>query len=133
MAALHQRAITPAWPISDMRHHLETDLCLGTGSPLQAFIILRPIEDQAEILTLVTDPAKRQIGLARAILQSSEKMLRAKNIEIIFLEVAEDNAPAIALYKSCSFEPFGRRPAYYRRDNGRVAALTFRKRLDASA
>ena len=76
MADLHEKSIKPSWPVSDMKNHLENDLCLGAGDPLQAFIILRPVEDQAEILTLVTDPAHRQKGLARSVLEASEALLR---------------------------------------------------------
>jgi len=47
----------------------------------------------------------------------------------MFLEVAEDNEAAIHLYRSLGFQPIGRRPAYYRRADGRVAAITFSKKL----
>lgn len=36
----------------------------------------------------------------------------------LFLEVAEDNAAARALYDRLGFEPAGRRPRYYSRPNG---------------
>ncbi len=133
MAALHERAISPAWPTQDMIEHCRRDFCIGTGEPLTAFAIFRLGADQAEILTVVTDPEHRQKGLARQILYQTEPRLAGVGIEIIFLEVAEDNNPAIALYHSLGYEPFGRRPAYYRRPEGRIAALTFRKKLDAGA
>lgn len=95
------------------------------------FIILRHSFDQAEILTLVTDPQNRRAGLGRSLAEEGFKILRDKGAEILFLEVAEDNTAAIELYRAAKFEQFGRRPAYYKRENGRVAALTFRKRLDA--
>jgi len=131
MAALHFRSIAPAWPESDFANHCGKDICLGIGQPLTAFIIASFAADQAEILTLVTDPKLRRSGFARQLLAASETEFRARGGDIVFLEVAEDNIAAIALYKSCSFKPLGRRPAYYRRENGRVAALTFRKKLDA--
>lgn len=132
MTVLHKNSIKPAWPLEDMRDHLDRDICLGIGTPMQAFTIVRLVEDQAEILTIVTDPGHRNKGLARQLLIATDKKIASKGGEIIFLEVAEDNDSAIALYRSCAYEPFGRRPAYYKRENGRVAALTFRKRLDAS-
>ena len=55
--------------------------------------------------------------------------LKSSGVSVLFLEVAEDNAAAKALYDRCGFTPIGKRPAYYRREGGRVAALTFRKDL----
>ena len=48
----------------------------------------------------------------------------------LFLEVAEDNAPAQHLYHMLGFTAVGRRPGYYRRKTGpAVAALTLRRIL----
>ncbi len=131
MAALHVRSITPAWPESDMVEHTQRDICLGLGQPLEAFIILRRADDQGEILTIVTDPDQRQRGHGRRLLQAAEAKMREEKGKLIFLEVAEDNDPAIALYRAVGFNHIGRRPAYYRRPEGRVAAQTYCKRLDA--
>ena len=42
----------------------------------------------------------------------------------VFLEVAEDNAAARALYAKLGFQEIGRRRAYYKRPGGAVDALT---------
>ena len=115
-----------------MEVHLSRDICIGFGQPLTGFIIISHTLDQAEILTIVTCPNHRKKGIAKKLLEAAEQTLSQKGADIVFLEVAEDNDSAIALYKSCSYEPFGRRPAYYRREKGRVAAMTYRKRLDVS-
>ncbi len=132
MARLHASSFDPAWPESDMHGHINSDLVVGYGDPLAAFVILRLSADQGEILTLVTDPDHRGQGLAGQVLSEAEKHAAQQGVDILFLEVAEDNDPARALYKKLGYERIGRRPAYYRRKNGRVAALTFRKKLDAS-
>lgn len=131
MAELHARSINPVWSEDDFRTHTDQDICLGMGSPLMGFIVLRHSFDQAEILTLVADPSKRRAGLGRSLVEESFEILQYNGAEILFLEVAEDNTAAIELYRAVGFEQFGRRPAYYKRENGRVAALSFRKRLDA--
>ncbi len=130
MAELHEKAITPNWPHQDMETHLQRDICIGYGELLSGFIIIQHTMDQAEVLTIVTDPDHRKKGIGRKLLTAGEQVLSQKGADILFLEVAEDNAPAIELYKSCAYEPYGRRPAYYRREKGRVAAVTYRKRLD---
>jgi len=131
MAKLHLKAISPSWPATDMVDHLARDICMGSVDPMIGFVILRPASDQGEILTIVTDPAHRRSGIARALLEAAEQTARSEGVGLVFLEVAEDNEPAITLYRSSGYKPMGRRPAYYRRENGRVAALTFRKKLDA--
>ncbi|MFX8246689.1 hypothetical protein ABTL56_19205, partial [Acinetobacter baumannii] len=50
--------------------------------------------------------------------------------EGLFLEVAADNEPAIALYRSAAFVPVGRRAGYYRRPGGAAMdALVLRRAL----
>jgi len=132
IADIHAESFGKAWTRSDMEDHITRDLCLGIGDdPLEGFIIMRIADDQAEILTIATSPERRGNGLAYDLLNESETRLMAKGVTLLFLEVAEDNMAAIALYQKSGFEPIGKRPAYYRRAHGRVAALTFRKTLDA--
>ncbi len=131
MARLHAQSFSSGWPEADMVEHCESDIVLGVGA-LDGFIIIRVSGDQAEILTILIDQKKRQRGLAGQLLSQGLAAAKDQGAEIIFLEVAEDNPAAIALYKTSGFEQFGKRPAYYRREGGRVAALTFRKKLDAS-
>lgn len=132
MAEIHAQSFFKGWDDADMWAHIQKDLCFGFGRPLDGFIILSSAADQAEILTIATDPAHRRAGIARALLDIAETELVDNGVDTLFLEVAEDNAPAIKFYKSAGFEPIGRRPAYYKRDMGRVAAITYRKRLAAN-
>lgn len=132
MAEIHAQSFFKGWTTADMETHVQTDICFGFGRPLDGFIIISSAADQAEILTIATDPAQRQRGIARALLDISETELVDNGVDTLFLEVAEDNDAAIKFYKSAGFEPIGRRPAYYKREMGRVAAITYRKRLAAN-
>lgn len=129
MAKIHADSFFKGWPAKDMEGHIQKDLCFGRGRPVEGFIILRHSDDQAEILTLAVDAQFRRQGIAREILDIAETELIELGVDTLFLEVAEDNEPAIEFYKKNNFTPIGKRPAYYRRAMGRVAALTFRKRL----
>jgi len=113
MASLHAESFERLWDALEMAAHTQKDMCLG----------------QAEILTLTTALNARRQGLARQLLDQASSVLKKQKITELFLEVAEDNAAAIALYRSAGFTPIGRRPAYYRRKAGRIAALTFSKKL----
>lgn len=129
MADIHAESFFKGWSEKDMLGHIQKDLCFGHGRPLEGFVILGHAADQAEILTIAVDPAARRQGLARKLLDIAETELTDLGVDTLFLEVAEDNAPAIAFYKTGGFEPIGKRPAYYKREKGRVGALIFRKRL----
>ena len=129
LAQIHEQSFEHAWSEAEMHTHLQKDLCFGYGRPVSGFVILRTSADQAEILTLAVAPDMRRAGLALQIMDIAETELSEHGVDTLFLEVAEDNPSAIAFYKARAFEPIGRRPAYYKREGGRVAALTFRKRL----
>ena len=133
MAKIHTASFDRPWPALDMALHIKRDLCLGLGDPLKSFAILRLSDVDAEVLTIATRPMQRGKGLAGRVLKHAEANCRAKGLRDIFLEVAEDNHAARALYMRLGYEPIGRRPAYYRRESGRVAAITYRQVLDETS
>jgi len=99
---------------------------------ITAFALIRTIADEAEILTLATDPAMRRRGLARAVLQLAEATAFSAGAARMFLEVAEDNSAARALYSTAGYTQIGRRPGYYLPKNAApVAALVLCKELGA--
>ncbi|MGB0907062.1 MAG: GNAT family N-acetyltransferase [Maricaulaceae bacterium] len=133
-AVIHAESFETGWSAETLSGHINNDLCLGIsqGDELCGFIILRSAADQADIVTIAIAKTARRKGLANRLLEAAEQTASQQGVELIFLEVAEDNAAAIALYKSARYDAIGKRPAYYRRENGRVAALTFRKTLIVS-
>ena len=116
-----------------MSVHAARDMCFGTGEPLASFAVLRTSDMDAEVLTVATDPARRGAGLAGRVLQAARAECERWALRDIFLEVAEDNADARALYKRLGFQPIGRRPGYYVRAGGRMAAVTYGLSLPAGA
>jgi len=129
MADIHAVSFEKGWDALDMSVHCRKDICLGTGDPLSAFIICSNVTDQSEILTIATHPDCRQKGLGEALLNYAIETLCAAGVTELFLEVAEDNDTAKTLYRRVGFVPIGRRPNYYRRRAGRIAAITFSKKL----
>ncbi|CUH61670.1 GNAT family N-acetyltransferase [Thalassobacter stenotrophicus] len=77
------------------------------------FGVVRVIADEAELLTLAVDPARRRQGLGDALVQSLCTGAKVAGAQDMFLEVAADNAAACALYSKHGFARVGRRPAYY--------------------
>lgn len=133
MARIHAASFDKPWPALDMAVHVGRDLCLGTGEPLASFAIIRRSDVDAEVLTIATDPQRRGQGLANAVLKAAAEILAGEALHSLFLEVAEDNASARALYTRLGFQPIGRRPAYYARPQGRMAAITYALKLDRAS
>lgn len=141
MAKLHATAFHPAWSEQDFTGYIanQHDLVLGwypTQEPapnqeLSGFVICRCQADQAEILTLVVDPAKRRFGAGRQLMMAIEPLAIKKGVTVIFLEVAKDNPAALALYRSIGYVGVGIRKAYYRRPRGRMDAVILSKNIQS--
>jgi len=75
------------------------------------FIVWRRAVDETEIITIGVHPEHRGHGIASALLALMERDLQ-KPVKI-FLEVAEDNTAARALYEKHGYKQIGTRPKYY--------------------
>lgn len=91
------------------------------GSPPAplGFALGRRAVDEAEILTLGVVPTARRRGVARALVAALMVQAAAGGARRLYLEVAEDNRAALALYAQAGLREVGRRPGYYRRADGR--------------
>jgi len=96
---------------------------------LQSFILVQLAADESEIISLGTRPSARRSGLARALLSHAVAEAAHHGAKTMFLEVAEDNAAALALYRGCGFTLQARRKAYYERRGAPVDALVLRRAL----
>lgn len=117
LAALHASAFDAPWDEEAIRA-----LLAMPGAEVRAdedgFILWRRAADEAEIVTLAVRPAARRGGLGGRLLDAAVAGAREQGVVRLFLEVAHDNAAALALYESRGFTPAGRRPAYYARPDG---------------
>jgi ribosomal-protein-alanine N-acetyltransferase len=98
----------------------------GGSDRLSGFVITRMAADEAEILTLAVDSPERGQGLGRMLMEAAAARARAFGAVSLFLEVAEDNLPAIALYERLGFATVGTRPDYYRRGAAHITARAMR-------
>ncbi len=76
------------------------------------------VREEAEILTFGVDPAARRRGVGRALLGDLYVRALALGAIRVVLEVAADNAMALALYESEGFRTVGLRSGYYHRERG---------------
>ena len=129
LAATHAAAFVQsrAWDASEFETLLADPKTFLTGDT-RSFVLMRVVVDEAEVLTLATSPNYRRKGLARKMLGAAEQEARLRGATSVFLEVAEDNAAARALYARCDYQQVGYRANYYMPKNGApIAALVLRK------
>ncbi len=121
LARLHQICFADGWSEASLRETLSSPGALALvaerDGSIRAFIILRAVADEAEILTLCTAPHWRRRALGGKLLQAAKELLRTQSIALFHLEVADDNAAARALYAAHGFAETGRRKGYYTRSN----------------
>lgn len=134
LARLHALCFTYPRPWSEAEF---ASLLSGPGAFLvgdpQGFALGRAIAGEAELLTLAVAPCARRQGLGRRLLDRFLADARTQGSAIVFLEVASDNAPALALYRSAGFSECGRRSGYYAGPGPRKTdALVLSRALDGT-
>lgn len=103
---------------------------LDNDTPL-GFCLARVSVDEAEILSIGTRKKMQHHGLGWRLLSASIGEAQNRGATRLFLEVDENNAPALALYHKLGFAMVGLRKSYY--DNGdapRSNALVLERKLN---
>lgn len=132
LATLHARCFTtpPPWSEAAFASFLTDPLAFLLVEGDAAFLLGRAVAGEAELLTLAVVPESRRLGLGRKLLARFLYQARLRGAASAFLEVAEDNTPARALYTAQGFAEVGRRPAYYAGPDGtRIAAIAMQRSL----
>lgn len=132
MARIHAASfeVPRPWTAREVQEMLEKPAtCLFTAR--SGFLIGRAASQEAELLTLAVDPRARRNGTGMHLVETFLDWAHGR-AETAFLEVREDNLPAIALYQKMGFEGVGSRRGYYRlTDGSRVDALVMTRGLVA--
>lgn len=115
LALIHAAAFAPAarWPAEAMAAQLALPGTFGFIDPRGGMILARVAADEAEILTIAVAPDQQRQGIGRTLLRAAAHHAAAQGATALFLEVAEGNRPAAALYASCGFTQVGQRRRYY--------------------
>ncbi len=125
LSALHELCFTTPKPWSPKAF---AGLLDGPGAVLlteeHGFLLGRVAADEAELLTMAVHPNRQRRGIAARLVQSFLTEAADRGAQSVFLEVAQTNKPARALYAKFDFVETGRRPDYYRTpEGGRVDAI----------
>lgn len=135
IAAVHAACFDEAWNRVSIAALLAMPGAFGlvaaSGEEPAGFLLARIAADEAEILSLGVVPPARRRGIGSCLVQAGMERMARRGAHRVFLEVAEDNEAALALYRAAGFAPVGRRPRYYRERRARpAAALVLSRPLD---
>lgn len=128
LATLHYSAFgvqawTEAQLAASLRQPNVSGLQMRLDEVLAGFVLCQAVAEDGEILTYAIHPAFQRRGLGRQLLVATVTAARARQWQKLFLEVAEDNTSALRLYMGYGFKVSGKRPGYYPRQQGAIAAL----------
>ena len=90
------------------------------------YLLAMMIDGEAEILSIGVTPDRQRQGVGKRLLQHFFEHGTSQNMTRVVLEVAEDNAPALGLYRDFGFVAFGRRKGYYKQGNRKIDAIMMR-------
>lgn len=117
LAALHGRAFDRGWSALELAGLVAQPhtvaLCDVHEDRIAAFILVRCLAGEAEILTLATDPLHRREGRAGQLVKCALRQCREAGAQMLYLEVSVANDAAIKLYEGLGFSASGVRPRYY--------------------
>ena len=135
LAAAHAEAFDRPWGASAFDDLLASPgvfafLAEAGPAPL-GLIVCRVAAGEMEVLTVGVTRAARRRGIGAGLMAAALDTGRQAGAQAVFLEVAVDNDPAVALYESLGFARAGLRRAYYDRGSaGRTDALVMRRDLN---
>ncbi|MDH7797965.1 MULTISPECIES: GNAT family N-acetyltransferase [unclassified Beijerinckia] len=135
-ARLHKDGFAYPWDAVEIERLILSENVVSDGifdsssDALLGFVLSRKAANEAEILTIAVATSYRRRGVARDLLLKHAETLGLLRVSALFLEVAQDNEAALALYRRHGFAEVGRRPGYYRAaDGGRTDAIVMTKQL----
>jgi len=130
MAQLHAASFTlpPPWSQTELEATLANPFTFALTKP-QAFLLAQVVAGEATLLTIAVAPTARRLGLGHALVADFLAQSRQRQATTAFLEVAETNQAARALYAAAGFVPTGRRKGYYRATGQSVDAILMGRAL----
>jgi ribosomal-protein-alanine N-acetyltransferase len=134
IAALHAASFHRGWGENEIEGLLLDRSILTHRATIRrklaGFIMSRIVDSEAEILSVAVTSGQQGRGLARNLLRLHLGRLAGRGVKTVFLEVDENNEPAIRLYRRTGFYEVGRRTGYYPDGpSGPSNALTLRRDL----
>ena len=139
VAELHATRFTRHWSDGEFHSLLSQSAVYGFVAKPQnsvpksapgGFVLAREAAGEAEILTIAVSTKYPRLSIGWRLMQAAIRETRSRGGETMFLEVDQNNLPAIGLYSKLGFIKAGERKAYYADENGnKSTALVMRRDL----
>ncbi len=124
LARLHASLLDEGWDAASFKELLADPGALAfaagpgvgsaeTGRPAWGFIIGRVAADEAEVLVLGVARERQRLGIGGRLVERMCRAAARRGARRLYLEVAESNVAARALYARLDFKENGRRRGYY--------------------
>jgi ribosomal-protein-alanine N-acetyltransferase len=137
LAEVHVAAMERPWSAAEIAKLMENPAVFAFASRNETnavgFAMAWAVAGDSELLTVAVVPQARRNGAGAALVAAAAAGAMARGAASMHLEVAEDNAPARALYAKLGYEEAGRRHAYYPGAAGPIDAIVMRRALTATA
>ena len=124
LAKCHAALFDEPWDTASFQQFLShpgsVALIARQGNPQETvgFIVGQLAADEAEILTFGVSKDWQRLGIGRRLIDGLQRAAARGEAKKLYLEVAEDNLPALVLYSRVGFKEMGRRKGYYKRASG---------------
>ena len=131
LARLHAAAfVMPRpWSAAEIAELLGNPMCFLVSVPA-GFLIGRVVAGEAEVLTVAVDPVAQGRGIGLGLVRGFLAEAAARGADSAFLEVADTNLAARAVYGRAGFAVTGCRRGYYAVTGGRaVDALAMTRKI----
>ncbi len=139
IAALHAGCFDKPWNTEAITRLIRPPIgfgflaCRRSTPPLPLGLVLcRVAGGESEILSLGVSPPHRRGGVGALLLDAAAGGASERGASRLFLEVAETNGAAIALYSEKGFRRVGLRPDYFDFPGARCDALVLGLDLKAA-
>ena len=134
LAMLHAESFGDAcWSLSQITDSLALAttyaVVVSEADASHGFIFCQIAGGEADILTICVRPSVRGKGAGRLLLETMLSDAQRQKAQRVFLEVATDNHPALALYQKAGFRSNGIRPNYYHRGALTIDAVMLEREL----
>ena len=139
ISAIHSQSFAHGWSDGEIEQLLinrHTNCAVAeqrkfwSGKRVIGFCIVRVIDEEAEILSVAVDRRSRGNGTGRRLVEDTLRQLAYDGVTSLFLEVDQNNTPAVSLYQRLGFAQVGQREGYYRDATGnRHTAVVMERKL----
>ena len=135
-AELERAAFSDPWTAAQLQEAMSWGGALAIAAEaadgsIAGYVLGRVIVDEAEILSIATDPGRRRAGIGRALLGAVLTAMVDGGARAVWLEVRASNEAAREMYQHAGFVAAGLRKGYYRRPV--EDALVLRRALHPAA